>query len=217
MQPDAAARAVARAHMVDTQILARGVRDPRVLAAMRAVPRELFTPGPRRAEAFDDTPLPIGEGQTISQPYLVALMTELAATGPGTRVLEVGTGSGYQTAVLAAAGAEVFSIEIVAALARRAAALLADLGVAGVHLRVGDGWNGWPEAAPFDAILVAAAPDTVPGPLLAQLREGGRLVIPVGGEEQELQVHTRTTRGFATRTVLPVRFVPMTGRARGGG
>ena len=203
--------------MVDEQIAAREIVDPRVVAAMREVPRHEFVPAAERAHAYEDRPLPLGEGQTISQPYIVALMTQLAGVGRGARVLEVGTGSGYQAAVLAACGAEVYSIEIVDALAKRAQQDLARLGIENVHVRSGDGYRGWPEAAPFDAIVVTAAAPQVPPALLSQLRTGGRLVIPVGEtwHEQTLQVHTRTETGFDVQDVVPVRFVPMTGAVRG--
>ncbi len=206
-----------RRRMVDEQIEAREIVDPRVLAAMRQVPRHEFVPAAERAHAYEDRPLPIGEGQTISQPYIVALMTQLAAVGPGSKVLEVGTGSGYQAAVLAACGAEVYSIEIVDALAKRAQHDLARLGIENVHVRSGDGYRGWPEVAPFDAIVVTAAAPQVPPALLSQLRIGGRLVIPVGEtwQAQTLQVHTRTETGFDVHDVVPVRFVPMTGAVRG--
>jgi protein-L-isoaspartate(D-aspartate) O-methyltransferase len=200
-----------RAEMVASQIAARDVRDPRVLAAMRKVPRHRFVPAAWAAEAYEDYPLPIGEGQTISQPYIVALMTELLALRGGERVLEVGTGSGYQAAVLAELAGEVYSIEILEPLARRAAATLAELGYGKVKVRAGDGYLGWPEAAPFDAIVVTAAPDHVPQPLLDQLAIGGRLVIPVGSFYQELVVCTKTAAGVVRRGVIPVRFVPMTG------
>jgi protein-L-isoaspartate(D-aspartate) O-methyltransferase len=205
-----------RRRMVDEQIEAREIIDPLVLAAMRQVPRHEFVPAAERAHAYEDRPLPIGEGQTISQPYIVALMTQLAAVGPGAKVLEVGTGSGYQAAVLAACGAEVYSIEIVDALAKRAQHDLARLGFAKIHVRSGDGYRGWPEVAPFDAILVTAAAPRVPPALLEQLRVGGRLVIPVGetGHEQSLQVHVRTETGVEVHDVVPVRFVPMTGTVR---
>jgi protein-L-isoaspartate(D-aspartate) O-methyltransferase len=212
--------AAPRARMVEEQIAGRGIAAPSVLAAMRRVPRHAFVPAAQRAHAYEDRPLPIGAGQTISQPYIVALMTELAEPAPGAKVLEVGTGSGYQAAVLAACGAEVWSIEIVEELAERAQRDLARLGVERVHVRSGDGYRGWPEAAPFDAILVTAAAPRVPEALLAQLRVGGRLVIPVGetGELQSLEVHERGEDGFTVRHVTPVRFVPMTGevRKRGG-
>jgi protein-L-isoaspartate(D-aspartate) O-methyltransferase len=162
-------------------------------------------------EAYGDHPLPIGEGQTISQPYIVALMTELLNLRGGERVLEVGTGSGYQAAVLAEIAGEVYSVEILEPLARSAAATLAGLGYGGVRVRAGDGYLGWPEAAPFDAIVVTAAPDHIPQPLLDQLRVGGHLVIPVGVSYQELVVCTKTAAGVTRRSVIPVRFVPMTG------
>jgi protein-L-isoaspartate(D-aspartate) O-methyltransferase len=211
---DAAGDERARERMVAEQIEARGVNDPAVLAAMRRVPRERFVPEPMRAMAYEDRPLPVGEGQTISQPYIVGLMTELAAVRPGARVLEVGTGSGYQAAVLAELGAEVYTIEIVDPLARTAARTLAAQGYTAVHVRTGDGYEGWPEAAPFDAVIVTAAPPQVPEPLRQQLKEGGRLVVPVGEGAQELKVITRTDTGFSDRTILPVRFVPMTGDAQ---
>jgi protein-L-isoaspartate(D-aspartate) O-methyltransferase len=203
----------ARDAMVREQIEARGVRDPEVLRAMRAVPRHLFVPESMRPFAHDDHPLPIGEDQTISQPYIVALMTELARVGPGSRVLEVGTGSGYQAAVLSEMGAEVRSIEIVEPLARRARGTLDALGYGRVRTRTGDGYAGWPDAAPFDAIVVTAAPPHVPQPLVDQLAPGGRMVIPVGRGVQSLTVLTRTADGVTREDVLPVRFVPMTGEA----
>ena len=192
------------------------MRDARVLAAMRAVPRHAFVEPALRGRAYDDGPLPIGHGQTISQPYVVAAMTELAQAGPGTRVLEVGTGSGYQAAVLAELGGEVYSIELLEPLAERAAKTLADLGYERVQLRQGDGYRGWPEAAPFDAIVVTAAPPEVPPALLEQLKPGGRLVIPVGRGWQELEVHTRTPQGVIRERIFAVRFVPMTGEIRRG-
>jgi protein-L-isoaspartate(D-aspartate) O-methyltransferase len=201
----------ARERMVARQIAARDVTDARVLAAMRRVPRHEFVPESVRAHAYEDDPLPIGHGQTISQPYIVALMTQLAEVGPDARVLEVGTGSGYQAAVLAELAGEVYTIEIVEPLARQAERTLARLGYGRVHVRHGDGWRGWPEAAPFDAIVVTAAPRTVPPALLDQLAPGGRLVIPVGGADQQLRVYHRTKTGLETRDVAPVRFVPMTG------
>jgi protein-L-isoaspartate(D-aspartate) O-methyltransferase len=206
--------AAQRLRMVSEQIEARGISDARLLAALRRVPRHEFVPAAARPHAYEDHAVAIGHGQTISQPYVVALMTELAALQPGARVLEIGTGSGYQAAVLAELGADVHSIEIVAPLARRAAATLARLGYGAVRVRQGDGYRGWPEAAPFDAILVTAAPPRVPPALLAQLAPGGRLVIPVGDVEQQLEVHTRTEAGFEVRRVAPVRFVPMTGQVR---
>jgi len=204
-----------RSHMVRKQIEARGVSDPRVLDAMRKVPRHRFVPESQRPHAYEDRPLPIGEGQTISQPYIVALMTELAGVKPGDTVLEVGTGSGYQAAVLAQMGVKVYSIEIIEPLARRAEAVLDELGYGKrVELRHGDGYAGWPEHAPFDAILVTAAPSKIPAPLKQQLALGGRLVIPVGKHFQSLLRITRTHDGFREESVIPVRFVPMTGKAQ---
>jgi protein-L-isoaspartate(D-aspartate) O-methyltransferase len=203
----------AREAMVASQIAARGVRDPAVLAAMRRIPRHEFVPPAARAAAYEDRPLAIGEGQTISQPYVVAAMTELAALAPTSRVLEVGTGCGYQTAVLAALAAEVFSIEIVPALAAQARARLVRLGVP-VALRVGDGRLGWPEAAPFDAIVVTAAPALVPEPLRAQLAIGGRLIVPVGpngGRQELVRITRRAADRYDTEVAFPVAFVPMTG------
>jgi protein-L-isoaspartate(D-aspartate) O-methyltransferase len=205
--------APARYLMVRDHLEARGIRDARVLFAMRRVPREEFVPPEARALAYEDHPLPIGHAQTISQPYVVATMTQAARLSPGDRVLEVGTGSGYQAAVLAELGAEVYSIEIVEPLGEQAAAVLSRLGYR-VHTRLGDGYRGWPEAAPFEAIVVTAAPAVVPQPLLDQLADGGRLVIPVGEEFQELRVITRRGAELQTETLFPVRFVPMTGEAR---
>jgi protein-L-isoaspartate(D-aspartate) O-methyltransferase len=200
--------------MVAEQIEARGVRDRRVLEAMRTVPRHEFVPRGERHRAHADHPLPIGHRQTISQPYIVALMTELAQVGPGSRVLEIGTGSGYQAAILAKVAKEVWSIEIVEPLAREAAERLARLGFRNVTVRAGDGYAGWPEQAPFDAIVVTAAPPEIPQPLLDQLAVGGRLVAPVGGASQELTVVVRTTTGMKSARVGGVRFVPMTGEAQ---
>jgi len=183
---------------------------------MRSVPRHEFVPSNLQAAAYSDRPLPIGDGQTISQPYIVAAMTELARIEPGSRVLEVGTGSGYQAAVLHEVAGAVHSIEIVEPLAKRASETLERLGYDSAQVRYGDGYRGWPEAAPFDAIIVTAAPTEVPQPLLEQLNEGGRLVIPVGNWDQQLEVHTRTPDGIRVERVFAVRFVPMTGRARDG-
>jgi len=215
-QPESEARVRERLEMVSKQIEARGVRDPAVLEAMRKVPRHRFVPQSQRANAYQDRPLPIGSGQTISQPYIVALMTELAGVKPGDKVLEIGTGSGYQAAVLAQMGVKLFSIEIIAALAKRAKATLTDLGYAkNVEVRHGDGYAGWPEQAPFDAILVTAAPPKIPKPLKEQLKVGGRLIIPVGKRYQSLLKVTRTKNGYRGESVIPVRFVPMTGEAQG--
>lgn len=204
-----------REEMVRDQIEARGIQDPLVLEAMRLVERHRFVPKDEVRFAYADMPLPIGHGQTISQPYIVALMSELAQVGPGEKVLEIGTGSGYQAAVLAAMGATVYSIEIVEPLARRAQQLLAELGYENIHLRHGDGYAGWPEVAPFDAVVVTAAPPEVPGTLKEQLAVGGRLVIPVGKGVQQLLVIERTREGFHEHPSVLVRFVPMVGGAEG--
>lgn len=206
--------ALARSAMVAEQIEARGVVDPKVLAAMSKVPRHLFIPESMRELAYEDRPLPIGRDQTISQPYIVALMTELAALDGDARVLEVGTGSGYQAAVLAEIAKQVYSVEIIGDLAATAAAKLARLGYDNVQVRHGDGYAGWAEHAPYDAILVTAAPPEVPEALRQQLAIGGRLVIPVGERNQELRVIVRTETGYEERPALPVRFVPMTDELR---
>jgi protein-L-isoaspartate(D-aspartate) O-methyltransferase len=200
--------------MVASQIEARGVRNPRVLEAMREVPRHVFVPKRYRDEAYADRPLPIGSGQTISQPYIVAIMTELLDTEEGDRVLEVGTGSGYQAAVLSRLVARVFSIEIVPDLAERARRTLAAHGYENVLVITGDGYRGLPREAPFDGIIVTAAPERVPEPLIEQLKVGGRLVIPVGAAQQWLQVLERTEEGVETRKLFEVRFVPMQGEVR---
>jgi protein-L-isoaspartate(D-aspartate) O-methyltransferase len=202
-----------RARMVEAQLEARGVEDPRVLEAMRTVPRHRFVPAAYREHAYEDRPLPIGRGQTISQPYIVAVMTELLELEPGDRVLEVGTGSGYQAAVLSELVDQVYSIEIVPELAERARTLLAADGYEDVAVITGDGYRGLPEQAPFDGIIVTAAPAEIPKPLLEQLDLGGCLVIPVGGRSQWLKVVERTETGFETKTMFEVRFVPMTGEA----
>ena len=204
----------ARERMVAAQIEGRGVRDARTLAAMRKVPRHLFVPAALAREAYADHPLPIGHSQTISQPYIVAFMTEALALKGGETVLEVGTGSGYQAAVLAEIAAHVYTIEIVAPLAEEARERLARLGYRNVLVRAGDGYQGWPEKAPFDAVMVTAAAPRVPEPLRQQLKDGGRLVIPVGESDQELIVITRRGTRYHEDRVLPVRFVPMTGKVR---
>lgn len=203
--------AEARSRMVRDQIVARGIADPRVLEAMARVPRHEFVPAAQRGEAYEDWPLPIGYGQTISQPYIVAFMTAAVDPKPGDRVLEIGTGSGYQAAVLADLVAEVYTVEIVEPLAQRAEADLKRLGYANVKVRAGDGYQGWPEAAPFDAVLVTCAPEAVPPALVGQLREGGRMIIPVGSQwgAQELYLLRKTATGMKRQGVLPVRFVPM--------
>ena len=202
----------ARRRMVREQIEARGVRDPAVLGAMRAVPRHEFVLPEHRSLAYADRPLPIGLGQTISQPYIVALMTELLEPEPGDRVLEVGTGSGYQAAVAARLVGHVYSIELLPELASSAAERLGRLGVSNVEVRAGDGYLGWPEHAPFDGILVTAGADHVPPPLLEQLAPGARMVIPVedAGGDQVLQVLAKREDGSVdVREVAPVRFVPL--------
>jgi len=206
--------ATERQHMVVEQLEQRSIYDSAVLGAMSRVPRHLFVPVNVRPEAYADTALPIGYGQTISQPYIVALMSSLLGVNPGDRVLEIGTGSGYQAAVLAEMGTEVWTIEIIAPLGEHAERTLKDLGYSSIHLRIGDGYQGWPDQAPFDAIIVTAAPPLIPKPLLDQVKVGGRIVVPVGGAFQDLLVLTkRPDGGFDERTVLPVRFVPMTGEA----
>jgi protein-L-isoaspartate(D-aspartate) O-methyltransferase len=201
--------------MVATQIEARGVKDKAVLAAMRKVPRHRFVPAVFQGLAYSDSPLSIGEGQTISQPYIVAWMTELIEPKRTMRVLEIGTGSGYQAAVLAECVAEVDSIEVVPSLGRKAAVLLRELDYRNVRVRIGDGYEGWPERAPYDAIILTAAPpERVPKPLLDQLKEGGRLVAPVGRDDQDLVQITKTSTGFQRNVLAPVRFVPMTGKAQ---
>jgi protein-L-isoaspartate(D-aspartate) O-methyltransferase len=199
-----------RVRMVKDQIEARGVSDARVLDAIRRVPRHLFVPEPFRAEAYADFPLSIGHGQTISQPYIVAWMSEALKVAPGDRVLEIGTGSGYQAAVLAEMGVDVYTIEIVPALGESAARTLASLGYRRVHARIGDGYAGWPEHAPYDAVIVTAAPDHVPQPLVDQLAVGGRLVVPVGGGDyQQMTVIEKKVDGTTRQEVMPVRFVPL--------
>jgi protein-L-isoaspartate(D-aspartate) O-methyltransferase len=209
--------AEARERMVVEQLERRGIADERVLAAMRKVPRHELVPERERANAYEDRPLPIGRGQTISQPYVVGAMTEALAVSKGDRVLEIGTGSGYQAAVLAELGVTVYSIELEPELAERAARDLARLGYANVHVKAGDGYRGWPEHAPFDAIIVTAAPGHVPQPLVDQLAAGGRLVLPVGTWEQELLRLSKDAAGNVHREVLMgVRFVPMRGEAEDG-
>ena len=196
-------------------IKSRGVTDQKVLDALAKVERHRFVPETCRGEAYADYPLPIGQNQTISQPYIVALMSELLQTQPADKVLEIGTGSGYQAAVLAEMGVQVYSIEIVEKLGKAARARLEELGYKNVHVRIGDGYQGWPDAAPFDGIIVTAAPERVPQPLIDQLKQGGRMVIPVGPSgAQELVVLVKTRDGIEKQRSIPVRFVPMTGEAQ---
>jgi len=203
-----------RESMVISQIVARGVHDARVIAAMRKVPRHRFVPPSLRAAAYSDSPLPIGSEQTISQPYIVALMTESLGLAGSGKVLEIGTGSGYQAAILAEIADSVFTIEILPELARTAAAILDTLGYRNVLVRAGDGFFGWPEHAPFDGVIVTAAAPRVPEPLVEQLKLGGRLVIPVGDSYQNLEIYERAAAGLKLLSTVPVRFVPMTGKVR---
>lgn len=198
-----------RARMVREQLRARGIADQTVLAAMARVPRHRFVPPSLASRAYGDHPLPIGFDQTISQPYIVAYMTEAANIAPTDRVLEIGTGSGYQAAVLAEIAREVYSIEIVAELAASARTVLRELGYANVHVRTGDGYLGWSQHAPYDVILVTAAPDHVPRALVEQLAVNGRMLIPVGTGQQELRLLTKTAAGVVEQTMLQVRFVPL--------
>lgn len=200
-----------RQKMVETQIKSRGIKDERVLSAMLKVERHRFVPKAYEAQAYSDQPLPIGEGQTISQPYIVALMTELLELKGEERVLEVGTGSGYQAAILSELAKEVYTIEIIETLASSARTLLSELGYQNIQVKAGDGYLGWPEHAPFDAIMVTCAPDHIPTPLLDQLKEGGRLVVPVGTHSQELKKIVKRSGKIETMDVIPVIFVPMTG------
>lgn len=202
-----------RWEMVESQIIARGIRNTAVIQAMLNVPRHEFVPPDLRAGAYDDNPVPVGMGQTISQPYIVALMTELLNPVRGMKVLEVGTGSGYQSAVLAETGCELYTIEIVDDLAKKARLLLEKIGYADISYRIGDGYQGWEEHAPFDAIIVTAAPGHVPPRLIEQLKAGGRMVIPVGDESQELLLIEKTESGITKKRITAVRFVPMTGES----
>ena len=203
-----------RQKMVDNQIIARGIADKNVIEALRKIPRHLFVPKEERERAYSDGPLPIGHSQTISQPYIVAIMTELLGIDSTSTVLEIGTGSGYQAAVLGEIADSVYTIEIVAPLAEKAAEILDSLGYKNIFVRAGDGYQGWPEAAPFDAIIVTAAAPKIPQPLIDQLKIGGRLVIPVGDLSQELYLVTKNEEGIVKQSIIPVRFVPMTGEVQ---
>ena len=206
--------AALRESMVREQIERRGVRQRSVLEAMARVPRHRFVPEELASRAYEDRPLPIGHSQTISQPYIVALMTELLAIDGDEKVLEIGTGSGYQAAILAELAAKVYTIEIVEPLAEDARKLLSEMGYDNTEVRYGDGYGGWPEEAPFDCVILTAAPPRIPQPLLDQLAVGGRLVAPVGDFNQDLVLVTKEAGGVERTTVLPVRFVPMTGKAQ---
>jgi protein-L-isoaspartate(D-aspartate) O-methyltransferase len=206
--------AAQRQQMVQRQLMTRGINDARVLTAMAKAPREEFVPLDTRAASYEDGPLPIGYGQTISQPYIVAFMTEQLRPKPSDHVLEIGTGSGYQAAILAELVSEVYSIEIVEPLAKNAEATLQRLGYKNVHLKIGDGYKGWPEEGPFDAIIVTCAPDKVPQPLVDQLKDDGRMVIPVGDRfAQQLYLLEKKNGQLKQSATLPVRFVPMTSEA----
>jgi protein-L-isoaspartate(D-aspartate) O-methyltransferase len=203
-----------RFRMVETQIRLRGVKDERVLRAMLKVPRHLFMPEARRAEAYEDHPVPIGLGQTISQPFIVAYMTEALRLAPTDRVLEIGTGSGYQAAILGEIVREVCTMEIIPELAERATTTLESLGYRNVRVRTGNGYLGWPEAAPFDKIIVTAAPDDVPKALVDQLGENGTMIVPVGVLDQMMTIIRKTPLGVVQRETIPVLFVPMTGKPK---
>ena len=202
----------ARRRMVDQQLEGRDIRDARVLDALLRVPRHLFVPESLRAQAYADSPLPIGHDQTISQPYIVAFMTQALDVQPTHRVLEIGTGSGYQAAVLGLLASRVYTIEILPPLAERARSTLTGLGYRNIEVRTGNGYLGWPEQAPFDRVMVTAAPDEVPTALVQQLKLGGLMAIPVGTVVQQLRILRRTATGMETLSTLPVRFVPMTGK-----
>lgn len=204
---------VLRKKMVETQIKARGIKDEKVLAAMEKVERHRFVPERYREVAYEDTPLPIGEGQTISQPYIVGLMTELLELKGNEKVLEIGTGSGYQAAILAELARDVYTIEIIKVLAERAEKRLKESGYKNIKVKYGDGYLGWKENAPFDGIIITCAPPYIPKPLLEQLAEGGRMVIPVGDYYQELKLVRKVHGKIIEKSIAPVRFVPMTGKA----
>lgn len=198
-----------RRQMVETQIESRGIKDRRVLEALLKVERHRFVPEELRAYAYEDRPLPIGEDQTISQPYIVALMTELLELKPNDKVLEIGTGSGYQAAILAELAREVYTIEIIESLAKRAEKVLKDSGYKNIYVKIGDGYLGWPEKAPFDAIIVTCAPEEIPETLIEQLKEGGRMVVPVGKFFQSLKLVIKKDGKVMVRDIAPVAFVPM--------
>jgi protein-L-isoaspartate(D-aspartate) O-methyltransferase len=211
---DAADFDTARHNMVRGQIEARGISDARVLKAFETVERHRFVDSSLWGEAYNDYPLPIGEGQTISQPYIVALMTDLADIKPTDTVLEIGTGSGYQAAILGELADQVYSIEIIESLGRSADERLRGLGYDNIHVRIGDGYRGWPEAAPFDAIIITCAPPEIPQPLIDQLAEGGKMVVPVGTFYQELMLVEKKDGKIEKSRIAPVQFVPMTGESQ---
>ena len=208
-QPDDFGRK--REAMVREQLITRGISDPEVLSVFRKVPRHAFVPQQYLRSAYSDQPLPIGEGQTISQPYIVAYMTEILDLKPGKKVLEIGTGSGYQAAILAEMGAEVYSVELIKPLGENAGKILTSLGYTNIRLKTGDGYSGWPEYAPFDAILVTCSPSEIPSPLKEQLAEGGKMIIPVGEQfiVQYLYLLEKKNGKIRQKNVMPVRFVPM--------
>ena len=213
--PTAAYFTAQRQRMVDQQLKPRGIKNERVLAAMGKVPRQEFVPVEARVDAYHDGPLPIGYDQTISQPYIVAFMTEQLRPKPSDRVLEIGSGSGYQAAILAELVSDVYTVEIVEPLAKSANATIRRLGYKNVHLRVGDGYKGWPDKAPFDAVIVTCAPEKVPQPLVDQLKDGGRMVIPIGGRfAQQLYLLEKQNGQLKESATLPVRFVPMLGEGK---
>lgn len=203
-----------RFEMVEQQIIARGIQNGRVIQAMLKVPRHEFVSEGQRESAYNDSPVPIEKGQTVSQPYIVALMTELLDPAPGKKILEVGTGSGYQSAVLAETGCELYTVEIIESIAASARQILDRLGYQNIKFKVGDGYSGWGEYAPFDAIIVTAAPETIPQKLIEQLKTGGRMVIPVGDVSQELKLIEKTDSGIDVKDVTSVRFVSMTGESK---
>ncbi len=206
-----------RFKMVEDQIIPRGITDSSVIKAMLKVPRQEFTPKEYRGGAYSDAPIPLEMGQTVSQPYMVALMTELLKPGFGMKILEIGTGSGYQSAVLAELGCHLYTIEIHDRLAKCARRILDGLGYKDIKYKIGDGYGGWQEFAPFDRIIVTAAPGRIPDKLIEQLKTGGRMVIPVGDKNQELMLIEKTTEGIKHRKITSVRFVPMTGGDETGG
>ncbi len=216
-QPTGAAteRQSERRRMVEEQIIARGIASDRVLQAMRKVPRHRFLPAHLAHLAYNDRPLPIGLDQTISQPFIVAYMTDVAEISPKDKVLEIGTGSGYQAAILGELAKEVYTIEIIPELGERARSTLAEMGYQNIHVRIGNGYEGWAEHAPYDVIIVTAAPEAVPPALIDQLAVDGRMVIPVGAQNQEMMLIRKTRQGIVTRRTIPVRFVPMTGKPSG--